>query len=160
MVSKTETGQNLIASAVGKSLSLIKRWEGLSLKAYQDVAGLWTIGYGHLIRPGEKYHPYGPVRDITQADAEELLARDSASARNAVVTYVKVPLTANQRMALESLAFNIGAGAFASSTLVRKLNAGDYAGAASEFLRWNKAGGVVVAGLTNRRYDEREVFLT
>jgi lysozyme len=160
VVSRTQAGANLISAAVGKAVSLVKRWEGLRLDAYQDVAGFWTIGYGHLIRPGERFHPYGPVKRITEAEAAALLQADMASARNAVAQYVRVPLTAGQRAALESLAFNIGSGAFASSTLVRKLNAGDYAGAAEEFARWNKAGGAVVQGLANRRADERAVFLS
>lgn len=145
---------------VDRALSLIKRWEGLSLKAYQDVAGLWTIGYGHLIRPGERFHPYGPVMHITQAEADALLVSDSAAARKAVADAVKVPLSAGERAALESLAFNIGGTSFAGSTLVRKLNAGDRAGAAAEFLRWVHAGGKVVQGLVNRREDERREFLT
>lgn len=144
---------------VMSGMELIKRWEGKRLDAYQDVAGLWTIGYGHLVRPGEPYHPYGPVRSITEAEAEQLLARDMSAARDAVARAVTVPLSQNERGALESLAFNIGANAFASSTLVRKLNAGDKAGAADEFLRWIHAGGKVVQGLVNRRHDERNVFL-
>lgn len=139
--------------------NLIAGSEGLRLEAYQDVAGKWTIGYGHLIQPGEQYHPYGPVREITQSEADTLLARDTGIAQACVNESVTVPLTDNQAAALVSFVFNVGCSAFRSSTLLRKLNAGDYEGAADELTRWVNAGGMRVAGLVNRRNLEREVFL-
>lgn len=149
---------------------LLARFEGFSSTPYQDQAGLWTIGFGHLIVPGDGFwHPvHNPAgaREITVEEARELKALDAAEALDAVSRCVRVPLTENQRDALVSLAYNIGAGAFCSSTLVKKLNAGDYVGAAEWFAPWNKVrdpdtGDLVVsAGLTKRRAQEREIFLT
>lgn len=140
-----------------KAAEIIKQFEGFSLKPYKDSAGRWTVGYGHLLRPNE------PIAPITQARADELLEQDMKNARDAV-TAVKIPLTENQHAALVSLAFNIGAAAFRNSTLVKKLNARDFAGAADEFPRWNKitdpATGQKIqsAGLSNRRAQEKEIF--
>lgn len=142
-----------------RARELIKRWEGKSLNAYQDVAGLWTIGYGHLIKPGERFYPYGAVRSITDAEADMLLQQDMAAALDAVDTGVRVTTTDGQKAALVSLAFNIGRTAFLNSTLLKLLNAGDKAGAAAQFAVWNKAGSVPVAGLTSRRAAERAEFV-
>lgn len=139
---------------------LIERFEGFSATVYQDAAGLWTIGYGHLVKPGEPYHPYGPVKEITREQAAELFERDTAEARACVDGAVTVALTENQRAALVSFVFNVGCGAFRTSTLLAKLNRGDYDGAAAEFGRWKRAGGRVVPGLVARRATEAELFLT
>ena len=133
-------------------LKLLETCEGLRLKAYKDVRGILTIGYGHTgpdVRPDSF---------ITQQDAEKLLTEDIAIAKEAVDRLVKVPLTSNQFSALVCFVYNIGQGSFASSTLLRRLNLRDYAGAADEFLRWNKANGVPVAGLTARRKAEKALF--
>jgi len=132
-------------------LDLIKGFEGLRLSAYQDAAGVWTIGYGHTgsVHPGDR---------ITQAQAEALLQKDTAWAQQAVRDQVKVPLTQGQFDALTSFTFNLGAGALAKSTLLRKLNAGDYAGAQAEFGKWVHAGGQVLQGLVRRRAAEAELF--
>lgn len=143
---------------MNKAADLIKQLEGFSLKPYKDTAGRWTIGYGHLMRPNE------PIAPITQARADELLELDMKNARDAVILSVKIPLTDNQHAALVSLAFNIGVTAFRNSTLVKKLNARDFEGAALEFARWNKITdpktGLKIAsnGLTNRRAQEKEIF--
>ncbi len=133
------------------NLDLIKKFEGLYLTAYLCPADVWTIGYGHTksVKPGMV---------ITEAEADRLLEQDVAWVKAAVVGAVKVPLTANQTSALYSFVFNVGAGAFRSSTLLRKLNAGDYAGAQAQFRRWNKAGGKVLRGLTRRRAAEAKLF--
>lgn len=152
-------------------IAFIKRWEGLRLKPYKDVAGHWTIGYGHLIRPHEDFSA-----GITEAEAEELLRRDLAPVEADVNLLVRVPLTQNQFDALVSFAFNVGtdvdadeiAEGLGDSTLLKKLNAGDYVGAAEEFVRvengrtvgWVHAGGKVVEGLVNRREAEKALFLT
>lgn len=149
-----------VSAAADKIKELIAGAEGYSATAYQDVAGKWTIGYGHLVQPGEPYHPYGPVTEISQAEADALFQGDTAKATACVDQHVGVSLSDNQRAALVSFAFNVGCGAFANSTLLRKLNAGDHEGTADEFGRWVNAGGVRVAGLVNRRNLEREVFLT
>lgn len=135
-------------------LDLIKAFEGCKLTAYLCPAGVWTIGYGSTgphVRKG---------LTITQDAAEALLREDLERFERGVSTAISVPLTDNQFAALVSLAFNVGTGAFSGSTLVRKLNANDFAGAADQFARWNKAGGRVLAGLTRRRAAERALFET
>lgn len=130
----------------------LKQYEGLSLTAYRDSGGVWTIGYGSTrdVREGMR---------ISQAEADQRFLADTEWAQAAVRTDVVVPITQPQFDALVSLAYNIGAGAFAKSTLVRLLNAGDYRGAAEQFLAWNKVRGEVVTGLALRRAKERAMFL-
>jgi len=134
-------------------INAIKDYEGVRLKAYDDGVGVWTIGVGHTkgVQRGD---------EITMAQADEFLRADLAEAEKAVNTRVIVPLTQGQFDALVSFVFNLGAGAFMASTLLKKLNAGDYDGAADEFLRWNKAGGRALPGLVKRRISERIMFLT
>lgn len=138
---------------------MIKEFEGLRLHVYSDPAGLPTIGYGHLLRPGEAF-PDG----ISNEQAEQLLMRDVQWAEDAVNKHVSVQLSQYQFDALVSFTFNVGGNAFAGSTLLKLLNSGDYAGAADQLLRWNKAkvNGKLqeLAGLSRRRQRERELFLT
>lgn len=133
-------------------IDAIKDYEGVRLKAYDDGVGVWTIGVGHTkgVKRGD---------EITMTQADEFLRTDLADAEKAVNTRVTVPLTQGQFDALVSFVFNLGSGAFMASTLLKKLNARDYDGAADEFLRWNKAGGRVLAGLVKRRISERIMFL-
>jgi lysozyme len=142
-------------SAAGRAA--ISRREDNKLKAYKDSVGILTIGVGHTTSAGPPKVTAGMT--ITAAESDDILSRDLAKFENAVNNSVKVPLSQNQFDALVSLAFNIGSAAFAKSTLVRKLNGGDVQGAADAFLNWNKAGGKVLAGLTNRRQQERAQFL-
>lgn len=137
-----------------KGIDLIKKFEGTVLKVYKDAVGLPTIGIGHLIKKGEVF------TTITQQQAEELLAKDLKQFEEGVSTSVKVALTQNQFDALVSFAFNLGMGNVNSSTLLKKLNAGDIQGAANEFLRWNRAGNKVLPGLAKRRLAEKELFLS
>ncbi len=139
-------------------VELIKRFEGLELEAYQDIAGIWTIGYGHTgadVQPGMK---------ISERDAEELLRRDLKPREQAVEGAVKVPLNQNEFDALVSFVYNVGAAAFRGSTALKRLNKGDRVGAADALTWWNKAtvGGVLreVLGLTRRRAAEKALFLT
>lgn len=132
-------------------LNLIKDFEGCRLKAYLCPAGVWTIGYGHT--QGVK-----PDMVISQLQAERFLRQDLKRFEDAVTSLVKVPITPNQFSALVSFAYNVGTGALYDSTLLRKLNKKDYKGAANEFLRWNKAGGKVLPGLTRRRIAEKDLF--
>lgn len=136
-----------------KEAELIKSFEGLELEAYLCPADIWTIGYGHTgnVKEGDR---------ITKAEAEALLDKDLQTFRNGVKRLVKVPLNENQFGALVSFAYNLGLGSLQSSTLLKMLNAGDYTGAADQFLRWNKSGGKVLTGLVRRREAERAVFLT
>lgn len=132
-------------------IKFIEGNEGLRLQAYKDVAGIWTDGYGNT-------HNVIPGSTITQAKAESDLLTNIAGSEYVVNTVVKVVLTQNQFDALVDFVFNLGSGNFQSSTLLRKLNAGDFSGAALEFPKWNHAGGVVVAGLTTRRLAEQHLF--
>lgn len=132
-------------------LAKLKQWEGLRLAAYRDSAGILTIGYGHTSDAAMKVVA---GQTITEGRADELLRIDLDDAEEAVSAKVKVTLTDNQFAALVSFAFNVGITAFAKSTLLRKLNKGDYAAVPSELARWNKSGGKVVQGLTNRRAAE------
>ena len=139
-------------------LDLIKRWEGLRLQAYRCSANVLTIGYGHTSAAGEPKVVEG--MKITQADAEAILARDLGRYEAAVSKAITRPMTQPQFDALVSLCYNIGPGAFSQSTVARRFNAGDIAGAADAILMWNKAGGKELQGLTNRRQDERRMFLS
>lgn len=134
-----------------KGLDLIKSFEGLRLSAYRCPADIPTIGYGTTagVKMGDT---------ITKERAEELLREDVARFESQVLRLVKVPLTQGQHDALVSFVYNLGAGNLSNSTLLRLLNAGDYAGAAAQFDRWNKAGGKVLAGLVRRRAAERALF--
>lgn len=136
-------------------LKLIKSFEGFSPLEYTCVAGKRTIGYGHVLRAGESY-PAG----VTEAEAETLLLDDVAEAEQTVIDLVEVPLSANQFDALVSFVFNVGWRKFSGSTLLKKLNAADYDGAAAEFLRWKYAGGKVINGLLRRRISEKKLFET
>jgi lysozyme len=132
-------------------INLIKSFEGCVLTAYQDVAGVWTIGYGHTsgISQGQS---------ITQQEADDLLRSDIESFSNGVNDLVHVPLNQYQFDALVSFSYNVGIHAFATSTLLEKLNNGDYRGASEEFDLWVHAGGNVLQGLVNRRLAEKTLF--
>ena len=145
----------LKTSAAGRAA--ITQRESNVLTAYKDSVGIWTIGVGHTSAAGAPTVTSG--LKITAAESDAILSRDLAKFERAVLGAVKVPLKQHEFDALVSLAFNIGDGAFAKSTLVRKLNAGDRLGAANQFLVWNKAGGRVLQGLVNRRQSERDQFL-
>lgn len=144
-----------------RGLQLIKSFEGYRPKAYRDIAGVWTIGYGHTA--GFKSKTFNPQSIITEAEAEDLLRRDLEFAEAAVRRYVKVPIRQGQFDALVSLVFNVGIGAFRKSTVLRELNRGNDYVAGDAFLMWNKAtinGQLVeVTGLTRRRKAERALFL-
>lgn len=134
--------------------AFIERHEGLRLNSYQDSGGIWTIGYGHT---------NGVHQDmlITAEKADEWLAEDLKVAEEAIADHVTATLAPNQYDALASFIFNVGAGAFATSTLLRLLNEGDYEGAGAQFGRWvHDAAGSVSVGLANRRRDEANLFLT
>jgi lysozyme len=138
---------------IGKDgLSIIKHYEGLRLKAYLCPAGKLTVGYGHVILPGEK------LSIITDKKAHELLASDVSWAEDCVFKSVKVPLLQNQFDALVSFIFNIGGGAFKSSTMLKMLNNNRLADASIQFSRWTRAAGKVMPGLVSRRESERKLF--
>jgi lysozyme len=155
----TNTISNTVTSPTSASdalLTMLAGIEGFAAVPYPDHRG-YSIGYGHLIKPGETYTTIDP------AGAWSLLRADVGWAERAVSAAVSAPLTQTQFDALVSLAFNIGAGAFKQSTLVRLLNAGDYPGAADQFARWNKSAdgaGIlhVDPGLQTRRNTEAMLF--
>lgn len=137
------------------ALDLIKRNEGLRLEAYTDVAGIWTIGYGHT--------PAEPGQVIDEAQATALLLQDIAWAEKVVDAATDdVAISMNQYSAMVSLTFNIGAANFRNSTVLRMHRLGDYKAAAAAFLMWDKAhvdGELVeVPGLLRRRQEEAELY--
>jgi lysozyme len=139
-------------------LNLVRHFEGMYLRGYKCPANVWTIGFGHTgLVDGKPIH--GNMV-ISEEKAIELLQQDMAVFENAVKDSVKVPLTQNQFDALVSFAFNVGAGALRKSTLLRLLNQGKYEEVPAQFLRWNKGGGKVLAGLTRRRKAEGHLFVT
>jgi lysozyme len=137
-------------------LTLIKVSEGLRTKVYLDGGGNPTIGYGHMLTPGESF-PDG----IDDAQATAFLREDTAFAVHAVNTLVvaKVKLTQNQFDALVDFVYNLGARTLLNSTLYKDLLAGKFSAAADQFLLWDHAGGKVEAGLVKRRAAERTMFL-
>ncbi|AYL71662.1 lysozyme [Citrobacter freundii] len=144
-----------------KGIKNIKGFEGCSLTAYPDPGtggDPWTIGYGWTHPVDGK--PIKPGMTIKQETADRLLKTGLVSYENDVLKMAKVKLTQGQFDALVSFAYNVGSRALSTSTLLRKLNDGDVRGAADEFLRWNKAGGKVLNGLTRRREAERALFLS
>jgi lysozyme len=132
-------------------LLLTQDFEKCRLVAYQDSKGVWTIGWGHTA--GVKR---GDV--CTQAQADAWLLADVQDAVYAVNHYVAIKLRQNEFDALVDFVFNVGAGNFANSTLLRKLNRGDLVGAANEFERWDMSGGVHLSGLLRRRKAEEAMF--
>ncbi|HHB1665907.1 TPA: lysozyme [Acinetobacter baumannii] len=145
----------MTTSKVG--IDLISGYEKTLLEAYDDGVGVWTIGTGTTVYPNGKKVKKGDT--CTMVQAKTYFAHDLKRFESAVNNLVKVPLSQNQFDALVSLTYNIGEQAFKDSTLLAKLNKGDYIGAADQFPRWNKGGGQVLKGLVRRRADERALFL-
>lgn len=138
-------------SAAG--LELLKRSEGFRSHVYLDVAGFPTIGYGHRL-----LHPESFPNGIGEPQAAELLASDVRDAEQAVQRLAKVPLTQGQFDALVDFVFNLGSGRFATSTLLKRLNAGSYAEAMQELLRWDRAAGKEIPALKLRREAEVKLW--
>ncbi|MGZ3945618.1 MAG: lysozyme [Mucilaginibacter sp.] len=148
-----------------QGITAIKNFEGLRLTAYRDIAGVWTIGYGST-----RYHDGRPVRPgdklVSEQQASALFSNTLGQYEDAVNQYVKVPLTQPQFDALVSFTYNEGTGALKESTLLKKLNERDYAGAADQFLAWDKITNPhtgekeVSVTLSARRKEERGLFLS
>lgn len=139
------------AGAIAIATILIPSLEGVEYKPYRDVVGVLTVCYGHTgadIIPGKIY---------TEAECKAMLNKDLVPFARSVERSVKVPTSEYQKVALISFSYNVGVKAFESSTLLKRLNAGDSAGACDEMRRWNRAGGKVWKGLINRREIEREI---
>lgn len=133
-------------------LDLIKRFEGLRLEAYKCSGDVWTIGYGHTkgVKPGDV---------ITEEQANQFLREDVAWAEDAVNGYVYAGITQSAFDALVSFTFNLGTGALQSSTLLKKVNAGEHARVVEQLGRWVNAGGKPLKGLARRRAAEAVLYL-
>lgn len=135
------------------AVDLIKNFEGFAPSVYLCPAGKPTIGYGHVVRKGERF-----LVPLTRFDAEALLLEDLKPFVKGVSKLVTVPLEAHQFCALVSFTYNVGLENFRRSTLLRKINAGDFQGAAKEFYKWVYAAGKKLKGLEARRYKEEQLF--
>ena len=135
-----------------RGLALIRQFEGLRLSAYRCAAGVLTIGWGTTkgVKMGQT---------ITRDEADRLLLEDAQRFADHVKALVKVPLNQNQTDALVSFVYNVGPAAFGKSTMLKLINQGLLEDAANQFVRWNRAGDQVLAGLTRRRMAERDLFL-
>ena len=149
-VKKLRYGHNMKISENGKSL--IKKFEGCELESYQDSVGVWTIGFGHTkgVRQGQS---------ITKDEALAMLDEELIEYEEYVEKLVEVPLNQDQFDALVCWVYNLGPTNLATSTLLYKLNKGQYDDVPSEIKRWNKAGGEVLKGLVRRREAEALLFL-
>jgi lysozyme len=136
-------------------LELIKEFEGFSSSVYKCSAGKQTIGYGHVLLPGELF-----PRPITKSEGEAILTKDVKKAEHGVDSLVHVPLTENQFSALVSFVFNVGINAFRKSTLLRLVNSKEHEKAAQEFKRWVFAGKKRLKGLERRREAESRLYLS
>lgn len=138
------------------TLRFIRLHEGAKRKAYKDVAGLDTIGVGHLIKPTENYLLH---KELNDDEVNALLAADLEKANASIKKLVTATLTQQQYDALISFVFNVGSGAFARSTLLKKINTScPPVEIKAEFMKWTRAGGKKVQGLVNRRTAEAELF--
>lgn len=140
------------AAAAALAISFVGGWEGMERKAYKDIVGVWTVCYGHTkdVKPGDEY---------TQAQCDDMLRHELRTFEGQLDRCLKADLPLTSKVAVLSWAYNVGTGAACRSTLVRKANAGDLVGACNELPRWNRAGGRVIRGLTNRRISERTLCL-
>jgi GH24 family phage-related lysozyme (muramidase) len=138
--------------AMASAVSFIGQWEGLQTEAYRDIVGVWTVCYGETkgVQPGDSY---------SKAECDAMLAREIVSYEAALDRCLTAEVPLGMKIALVSWTYNVGPGAACRSTLVRKANAGDLVGACHELPRWNRAGGRVIRGLTNRRLSERAMCL-
>lgn len=144
-------GAVLAASAT--LVGTVAMWEGTEYVPYRDIVGVLTVCQGYTgpgIVPGKVY---------SKAECDQLLVQELSHHGQGVLKCTKVPLNQNQYDALVSFTYNVGVGAYCGSTLVRKLNQGDYTGACNELRRWVYAGGKRVQGLANRREAERSLCL-
>ncbi|CRL44486.1 Lysozyme RrrD [Sodalis glossinidius str. 'morsitans'] len=142
-----------VGGAIAMATVLIQWHEGVRYTPYRDSGGVLSVCYGHTgsdIVPGKRY---------SAAECQSLLDSDLKAAMSVVDAYVTVPLTESQRAALASFVYNVGSGAFEHSTLLKKLNAGDMAGACEEMQRWKYVDGKVSKGLISRRRVEHELCL-
>lgn len=136
--------------------NLLQKFEGCKLTAYKCPAGVWTIGYGHTSAAGNPQVAGGLT--ITQVEAENILAKDLATFEQGVMKCVAVKLNQNQFDVLVDFAYNAGIGALQKSTLLKKVNAGDFDAVPAELMKWTKGGGKELPGLVRRRQAEIAVW--
>jgi lysozyme len=141
-----------------RGVALIKSWERCRLEAYQDVKGVWTIGWGHTSGAGDPYVQEGMV--ITQERADQILESDLSKFENWVVSFITQRPTHGQFDAMVSLCYNIGPSNFHRSDVLRAFNEGDVQAAADDFLNHDTSAGKHLPGLKHRRQDERALFLS
>jgi lysozyme len=134
-------------------VALIQHFEGYSPFAYEDVAGKKSIGFGHLMLKGERFE-----EPLLPDEADDLMRNDLDRTVDGVNDLLEVDLKQNQFDSLVSFSFNVGTGAFESSTLLRRVNAERHREVPAQFLRWNRAGGKVSRGLTIRRETEARYY--
>lgn len=139
-------------------LDLIKRWEGCKLKAYKDVAGVWTVGYG--LTTGAGFIEVGPDTELSQEEADWYLEQAANKFADEIRGSITAPINDNQFAAFVSLAYNIGSGGFKRSSALKHFNAGRSDLVPNAMRMWKKAGGKVVQGLVSRREAEIQLFLT
>jgi lysozyme len=139
-------------------MDLIKRWEGCKLKAYKDVAGVWTVGYGLTSAAG--FIEVGPDTTLTQEEADWYLEQAVNKYADGIRSAITAPINENQFAAFVSLAYNVGIAGVRRSSAVRHFNAGQLDKVPRAIRAWNKAGGRVVQGLVNRREAEVKLFQT
>ena len=140
-----------------EGLALIKRFEGFRGKAYRDPVGVWTIGYGHTSMAGPPSVSEG--LEVSRAEADAILRRDVEQFARDVASCLRVALSPAQFSALVSFAYNVGTGNFRASSVLKAVNAGDFAAVPRRLQLWTKAGGRVLPGLIKRRAAEAELFL-
>ena len=138
-------------------LNLIKHYEGFYSKPYKCPANRWTIGYGHLIGDGTSL-PDNWNRHFSIGEINDLLKRDLVRFEQGVLRYITVPLNQYQFDSLVSFSFNLGIGTLQRSQVRQKINRHDFKGAALRLLKYNKAGGIALKGLTLRRQDEAKLL--
>lgn len=149
---KVAVGATASAAVIAAAVALIGPWEGRELRAYRDIVGVWTICYGET-------RGVGPGQTATPAECETMLAKGVSDFAGEIARCLPQGLPVKTHAAFISAAYNIGSGAFCSSSMSRRALAGDLAGACDALLLWNKAGGKVVRGLVNRRQAERKLCL-
>lgn len=141
----------LIAAVIALSVGIIAPWEGRSLDPYRDIVGVWTVCYGST---------NAPMRTYTADECGAMLETEVGTYLAGVSQCIAAPVTTNQLAAITSWTYNVGIGAACGSTLIRQLNAGEPAAVwCKQLLRWNRAGGREVRGLSNRRQAEYEVCI-
>ena len=163
---KNSSSPRQIRTIAAEGLSLVAKWEGTRLKAYQDPMGVMVIGSGHTLSEKElasgKLVIDGKEVDytvgLTSKQARDLLDQDLEPIRRAVDELVNVPINKNQRDALVSFAFNVGLGTLKESALLKALNDGNYTAVPAEFMKWTRAGGMELPGMLQRRKEEVELW--